>query len=772
MPLLSEEQFQANLALMATRTNMAGMPEQLKNYPLCNMQLMPGPSGQLYGQAWDTVTQQWVPLCDPHDPIGQAERDAEALYSRDTKVFTLLGMGLGYFATAFAKRLQPHQRMVVWDADSAMFKAMCYAVDISPLFSDKRTDVFIGDQVITQIEPWWLKLDAIEKLHIAPPLRAGYTGVVQKVLYDALFERTVDMMRFHAVGLSTWRMFGRHIGDNDLRNIPEYFKNPGYEHLAGLWQNKPAVCLAAGPSLQRNLRHLLPAAVRNRVALISVGTIYALLQGLGLAPDVVTTIDFQRLNWTDQFQYVPLDPDCPLVYLHSTYPQTPRRWPGPRFVAENASDTVGWLRQYAEGKKSASMVQTVAHLNVMVALEMGCNPIILLGQDLSMPIHEHHTAGARAQDASPQEAGESAFLQTTDFQGKPVHSRHSFLSMKMVFERLIAENSGTTFINASEAGLLIQGAQHMSLRDALKLLEVTDQGQDSRTLRPAIKAIAKKYVPQPKLEFPEEFAKLKRWVDELGHIAREMLDWYRKAELVSTLVWDVMANKDAFQAMLSSDCMSAEDTAKEIRLQRLQRMVALEAGIHERQAAFGFFAIRRFDFLELMAAIPPPQEDMDTPYKQYEYNGKRMATVARIILEELPELQRILREVDRRLDKPQDLPDRWRFEPRQQYPEMGHDLYDAMCCWDIYYRRQWGHYLYHTQQYEAALPVLEQVLTSRHDDEAAVVSNPAKLARIRRHLDKYRADIRAAMAAYFPSDDVVEALSTPAVPDDTGILAA
>lgn len=757
MPLSAEEQFQANVAVMAARPNMQGMAEQLRQYPLCNIQLMPGPSGYLYGQAFDVATQQWVALADPHDPIAQAERDVEALYTRDCKVFTLLGMGLGYFATAFAKRLQPYQRLVVWDADSAMFKAMCYATDITPLFSDKRTDVFIGDQVITQIEPWWLKMDAIEKLHIAPPLRAGYTQVVGKVLYDALFEKTVEMMRFHAVGLSTWRMFGRHIGDNDLRNMPEYFANPGYEHLNGLWRGKPAVCLAAGPSLQKNLRHLFPAAIRNRIALISVGTIYALLRGLGLDPDVVTTIDFQRLNWTDQFQYIPLDPDCPLVYLHSTYPQTPRRWPGPRFVAENASDTVGWIRQYGEGKRSASMVQTVAHLNVMVALEMGCNPIILLGQDLSMPVTAHHTAGARAQDASPTEAGEGAFVQVPDYQGKPVHSRHSFLSMKTVFERLILEHPETTFINASEAGLLLQGAQHMPLQQALALVEATDQGQDSRTLRPLMKEIASAYVPQVKDTFPEEFAKLCRWVDELGTIAHEMLGWYRMADFTSTLVWDVCAKPDRFQAMLSSEMMSPEATAEDMRLERLKCMVALEAGIHERQAAFALFAIRRFDFLELMAVIPPPSESMDTSYKQHVYNAGRLATVARIILEELPELQRILREVARRLAYT------GKNEPRQQYASMekalfaqniflDDDIKDAM--------RYWGHYLYHTQQYDAALAVLDR-------DQR---TTPAKLARIRRHLDQYRADARAAMAAYFPRDLVSELL--PAVPDDTGMLAA
>ena len=146
--------------------------------------------------------------------------------------------------------------------------------------------------------------------------------------------------------------------------------------MQGLWEGKPAVCVAAGPSLQKNLALLMEPALRDKVAVLTAGTVYAVLDKLGIQPDLVTTIDFQYLNWTDQFRRVPLDTAPPLVYLHSTHPSTVRRWPGARFVGLNASDTTAWMQQYAEPKPYAAQVQTVAHLNVVVAALLGANPII------------------------------------------------------------------------------------------------------------------------------------------------------------------------------------------------------------------------------------------------------------------------------------------------------------------------------------------------------------------------------------------------------------
>lgn len=750
--MTADERYAANMHLLRNNPNptLHSMPEQLAQMPLTNLHLLPSDDGALYGQAWDCITQQWVALCNPHTPLAEAEVDAGNLYTPNAKVFCLIGLGMGYFAVALAKRLKPYQRLVIWDLDPCMYKAMLHAVDCTPFFDGQhRVDLIVGDAILQNVEPWWLGLEAAEKLHILPPLRAGYTAQYHAKAYDALLEKTADMMRFHAVGLATWKAFGGCIGDNDLLNMPEYFQTPGYEHIGGLWKDKPAVCIAAGPSLQKNLRYLLPEDLRSKIALITAGTTYALTQGMGLQPDIVTTIDFQRLNWTDQFQYVPLDADCALVYLHSTYPQTVRRWPGPKFVAENSSDTVNWIRQYGDGKKSASQVQTVAHLNLLVALELGANPIILLGQDLSMPADAHHATGARAQDQSPNEAPIEAFVEMTGYDGKPVKTRHSFLSMKTVFERIIIEHPETTFLNCTEGGLALAGARNIPLVDALALIHTEAPAQ---SLRSRLAQSFHTYKPKILETLPADFRRLQGQVEDLAQFSRDVL---RLAHFPQ------MPLKDhEYRACLSSDIATTQETQASLWIQNVGAdILAHEQALKDRQTAFGLFAIRHFGLLELLSAIPPDIGEHPSLEAQQRVNCDRLIAVARMIDELLPTVQYLLRTVGRRLDDmfTEGLPTSprqiQRLCAKQQY-SMALRALSQDTGWDyILWTRLRAHLLYHTQQYTAAC-----ALWGQRDDACA------KIARMRRHLARDAAAARRAIPAYFPREcESVSLMSLPAV---------
>ncbi len=702
--LSPEARFAANCALIAQQR--PDILHDLQQYPLVNMQLGPLPCGEVGGQVWEMHRQGWVALCHADAPTAGAEADVESIYSREITVYVLIGLGLGYCAVALAKRLRPWQRLLILDLDPCMFKAALYAVDIAPLFptNGQRVDIFVGDQITTQaIEPWFMNLDAKEKLHLSMPLRTGYTGEYRKAEYDAVYAKCMEMLIFHAVGLSTWRQFGPCIGDNDLLNLPEYYQSPGYEHLKDLWKDKPAVCVAAGPSLQKNLRVLLDPGIRDNVALISAGTVYALVQGMGLAPDIVTTIDFQRLNWTDQFQYVPLDPHCPLVYLHSTYPQTPRRWPGPRFVAENASDTMNIFRPFCEGKKSAAIVQTVAHLNLLVALEMGANPIILVGQDLSMPLDTHHAAGARAQDKAPNEVPAEAFLDATDFAGKPVKTRHSFLSMKTVFERIIAAHPDRTILNGSEAGLALAGARNMPLAEIL--VPYRDQ-PTPLLLRPAIRAAWQHYVPQISETLVPAVEAIQAEVEALGAMARRVITFVREMGM---------------------------DTAG------AQQWIMQQEGVLQRsQRAWGLFAIRDFHILELLGAIPPEEAFSEDARVRDRVTCARMLQLAQLLAKNVEVIRRLLRVTRRRLET---MHGRRlslnRLLALQHYGAAAHDIGASLNPThipDLYAKM-----LYDTQQYDAALVVMQTWKI-----------NPQRQSRITRHLAAYRASTMQALPQYFP----------------------
>jgi len=620
--------YQRNLALVGTVS--PPLAAQLDALPLTNLLCpMQPPDTPLVGCLWDVVTQQWVPLCNMQDPWGEARVDAEALYTPQTRRLVLCGAGLGYLAVELAKRLKPYQRLGLFEIDPVCFKAAMHAVDLAPLMTPQaRVDTFLG-ATPQAVQQWMLGFQTDEKFTAAQVVRGGYTRLVNAPAYDALTHAVSEMTRYHLVGLATWNQFGRHISESDLGNLPEYCVTPGLQELKDQWQGRPAVCIAAGPSLVKNLALLLDPAVRPQLGVLTVGTTYALLRALGLTPDLVTTIDFQRLNWTDQFWRVPLDDAPPLVYLHSTYPTTVRRWPGARFVALNSSDLTGWLRQFCEPKVDAGKVQTVAHLNLVTAYLLGADPILLLGQDLAMPPAQHHALGARVQDRSPAENPE-AHLELAGFDGQPVWSRHSFLSMRLVFEQLIAAHPGPRVWNCTEGGVAIAGAPNRPLREVLAEVRRTAHGRApvgrADSLRQRAEAVARAYTPQV------------RWQALRRGLAQAQTDLSALQEQATA--W--LAAHDAYRRAVTQ-APDAPDTAAQRRALLLQGGGALS----QQSLAWALIAVRRFSIIERCAQLPPgddaPQTDKDADQLE------RFQVGAQASAEDTPALRRLLRHTARRL---------------------------------------------------------------------------------------------------------------------------
>ena len=707
------------------RQSQADLANHLATLPLCNVRMLANPQGLLVGQTWDVAHQQWVALCDPNDPVGEAERDADALWTRDAKIFCVFGLGLGYFPAAIARRLEPHQRMAIFDPSPMHYLAAMHAVDMTHLQStERRVEIFVGDGLVPTLEHWWLGLESHEKFHIAQPMRCGFTANCDAATYDILVNKTGEMLRYQAVGLATWRQFGPCIGDSDLGNLPEYLITPGLDQMQGLWEGKPAVCIAAGPSLQKNVALLMDPALRNKVAVLTVGTVYALVEKLGIQPDVVTTIDFQYLNWTDQFRRVPLDTAPPLVYLHSTHPSTVRRWPGSRFVGLNASDTTAWMRQYAEPKPYAAQVQTVAHLNLVVAALLGANPIILLGQDLSMPATSHHALGARAQDTAPQDSYDS-HVEMPGFDGQPVWSRHSLLSMHTVFGQLIAAHPGRTFVNCTEGGLAIAGAPNVPLASVLAQLPAGDGAR----LASRLHAQARAYVPQPKLEAIQ--ADLARIDEGLGRL-------------------QTMATGILTQSATWAEAIQAE--ALDARLASYEALMQCDQVLQQEGLAFGQIAVRCFEIIELMATIPPVPETPEAELRRM--NVERLTQVAQSILREAPHVRSVIRQTLHRLDdvalalKPNGTPPStarlWQAFARESCVSVAQVLRQ----WPQMESRLHVQLAWHQQRYQATQTLAETFQVAPH------LAQKSEMA-----LARYHAQTQPLVQPYVRAVDVIEQVS-------------
>ncbi len=398
-----------------------------------------------------------VLLHNMEDPIGSARRSGEKQEMKGENASLLLGFGLGYLAIELAKKLEKKHPLIICEADPAILKTALTHVDLTEVLSSDYVRIVAGPEI--DLQTWIHRLAVkfmtakVDVICYGPAMR----------LHPEAYERLKDIAQKESRAIilnrNTTLKAGRQLMENFLMNFPEVIRSAGVKSLENLFQGRPAIVVAAGPSLEKNV-HLLREADR-RAVIISVDTALRLLLPLGIKPDIVTTIDFNPVNF-EKFKNVPIPPEISLVYHCGGYYESIRAFHGPRFTQSHVPNRIpAWLMQYIEDKGDLPQGTTVAHLSFHLARHLGCDPIVLIGQDLAFPKNQIHAA-----DLSLWKVRSEDWDTIEDIFGEPVGTMTSFKHAIYHFEKAFKETKAT-IIDATEAGAKKEGTRVMRLRDVI-----------------------------------------------------------------------------------------------------------------------------------------------------------------------------------------------------------------------------------------------------------------------------------------------------------------
>jgi cytochrome c-type biogenesis protein CcmH/NrfG len=398
-----------------------------------------------------------VLLHNTEDPIGSAKRSAEKQDMKGENASILLGFGLGYLAIELAKKVEKKHPIIICEVDPAILKTALTHADLSEVLNSDYIRILVGDQI--PLQDWIHKLSSKFMTARVDVISYGPSSRLDPDAYERLTEIAQKESRAIILNRNTVLKAGERMLENVLNNLPEVLQSAGVRHLEGLFKGRPAILVAAGPSLEKNV-HLLKE-LDGRAVIISVDTALRLLLPLGIKPDVVTTIDFNKKNF-EKFANVPIDSDISLVYHPGGYYESIRAFHGPKFTSSQVPNRIpNWLMQYVEDKGGLPAGTTVAHLSFFLARHMGCDPIVLIGQDLAFPQNKVH-----AGDLSLWEINTDEMDMIEDIFGEPVGTMMSFKHAIYHFEKAFKETEATV-IDATEAGAKKKGPLVMRLRDVI-----------------------------------------------------------------------------------------------------------------------------------------------------------------------------------------------------------------------------------------------------------------------------------------------------------------
>lgn len=167
-----------------------------------------------------------------------------------------------------------------------------------------------------------------------------------------------------------------------FENLPLIQEYPGVQELKDRFAGRPALVVATGPSLLKSLPLL--KKLQKRALIISADASYKILIENGITPHIVTSIERHDLSQ----RFFEAEKNLGEVKTHFvSYPLVPKQvWAahsGPKWMAFRDYGYF-YLLNNSFKKGIISSSGSVAHFGVRLANFLGCEKIVLVGQDLAI----------------------------------------------------------------------------------------------------------------------------------------------------------------------------------------------------------------------------------------------------------------------------------------------------------------------------------------------------------------------------------------------------
>lgn len=481
---------------------------------------------------------QSVRLNSPYRPIQEAERWASQFSGDNILVNAMLfGFGNGMFAEALLHKLQKDAKLFICEPNIEIFRMAMQERDLGELIRDKR--VLLCMENINPNEFYdllrknthWTNLDTQIVCH-----HTGYEILFPEAYRDFLVsvKKTSNMVQ---VNKDTQAHFAKRMVPNMIKNM--VFLQEGRiitDYLDKIPKDIPAIVVAAGPSLDKNIEELKRA--QGKAFILAVDTAMRHLVQHGIMPDAMVTLDAGK-----PIRYMNLEEirNIPLFCILESRHEILKYHTGVKIWFQGGSFLDGMIKRYDKKFLPYQPGGSVATAAFAICAALEFERIVLVGQDLAYQGEVTH-AGGKVSHVLNEEHG---IKMIEGIDGGQVKSRHDWIIYLDWFEESIQDiEDRTEVIDATEGGAMIHGSHIMTLAEVIDQYCVRDVD------------MAEILQGQPPMFTPEEYVQVR---EELQGYVEQLHDMDRDATKAAEHC------KEALELI-------KKDTGKK-RLDKLQRKV-------------------------------------------------------------------------------------------------------------------------------------------------------------------------------------------------------
>ncbi len=297
-----------------------------------------------------------------------------------------------------------------------------------------------------------------------------------------LFKKlNLKLLRLSAVtnALMTEALYSHELLVNVLANLKHWPQSFFANGLKGKFKNIPAIICGAGPSL--NAAIPLLRTLEDKALIIAGGSAIAALSHFGLVPHIGMALDpnreeYSRLKASSAFE-------MPLLYGTRLHPDVFQTCSGPFGYIQ--SFTGGPCEAYFErelgiqadpiGPDLGPEALSITTLAIALAVEMGCNPIILNGVDLAYTGMQRYAEGVMQtsqvflQKLAQERQAAERLLRRKGIEGTMVHTLVKWVMESSTISNYAHAHPQTQFINTSCHGLGFKAIPNEALESVIEM---------------------------------------------------------------------------------------------------------------------------------------------------------------------------------------------------------------------------------------------------------------------------------------------------------------
>lgn len=391
-----------------------------------------------------------------HDPADPSAEARSVVGSSRHGLHLHFGFGLGYFLEAD----QPAAKglTLIYEPNPGFVQLALQHIPLEGLLRRTQATLCCSFERFRYLFLKYYGCYGSNRLFISRP----HTRVFSEAFLP--FQELIDRQSSELVVKSANRLFPTVLAST-LASLPDHVRSPGCEHWRNHLKGKPAVIIGAGPSLERNIDQLIPK--RDSILIFAVARVTALLENLGIRPDFLAHVEAQDFrNFIEGRGNLAQTSFLLADQAHPFYYQFPH---GQTYVFQSRTNPIinSLVARFPQLRheviKTGGSVATAAFYLAFLA---GCDPIILIGQDLAL-------AGTRCYAGGDPDQKDGEMRRTVPgYYGGQVQTLANYHNNIIWYEKALPTlrqlDPQRRFINATEGGALLRGMEMQSLAHVLQ----------------------------------------------------------------------------------------------------------------------------------------------------------------------------------------------------------------------------------------------------------------------------------------------------------------